>query len=449
MVVSMLPVYPVLNIQRCEFKIKQHQSTADRISCSTLILLRVITATLLSLCPANGQNEQPDWHIQVRAYAEAREWHSAMSVIEEQIARDPGDLDARAWRARVLTWSSHLAEAENEYLEILKASPQDPDNWMGLGDVYFREGKIQEANRVIERAEKLDPNREDVHLARARALRAAGDRNEARLEFLTALRINPQSVEAQTGLISVRNESKNELRFGEDNDLFNFAGANHLEWTSLTSKWTRNWTTSFSGDFYQRGGADAEKLLGGVTRRQPKWGAVTVGGAIGHDNAVIPKREVFFDLDHGFKTGEANFVSAIEIIYGQHWYWYQASAILALNTTAIIYLPREWTLSIGITNARSAFSGTAAEWRPSGNSRIRFPLAHWSEKRLAGDIFFATGTEDFAQVDQIGRFASQTYGGGLQFTVNSRQDISGYGAYQKRTQNRTDTSFGLSYGIHF
>jgi tetratricopeptide (TPR) repeat protein len=429
--------------------IEQRQWALDRISWSRVILFGAITATLLSLCPARGQNQTPDWQIQMRAYAEARDWHSAMGLIEEQIARNPGDLDARTWRARVLTWSDRLGEAESQYLEILKTSTQDPDHWMGLASVYLREGKIQEAMRAIESAEKLDPKRVDVHVARARILRAAGHRNEARLEFQTALKLDPQSIEARAGLISVRNEARNELRLGQDNDLFNFADANRLESVSLTSKWTPDWTTNISGDFYQRGGADAGKLTGSFTRRQPKWGAVTVGGAVGHDNAVIPKREAFFDLDHGFKTGEVNFVRAVELIYGQHWYWYQGSAILALNTSAIIYLPREWTLSIGITVARSAFPGTSAEWRPSGSSRVGFPLARWGEKGIAGYVFFATGTEDFARVDQIGRFASETYGSGLRFALSARQDVSGYGAYQKRTQNRTDTSFGLSYGIHF
>lgn len=438
----------MLIVKFVNYETSQRHSTGGRISWPAAII-SVITVTLLWLCPARGQNRTPDWQIQIRAYAEARDWHSAMGLIEEQIVHDPGDLEVRAWRARVLTWSNRLEEAENEYLEILKSSPEDPDNWMGLSSVYFGEGKILEARRSIEKAEKLDPKRGDVHIALARILRAAGDRNGARLEFQKALTIDLRSIDAQAGLISVQNEPKNEVRFGQDNDLFNFASANHLEWASLTSKWTPYWTTSISGSFYQRGGTDAGKLMGSVTRRQPKWGSVTVGGSIGHDNAVIPKREAFFDLDHGFKTGETNFVRGIEFIYGQHWYWYQASTILALNTTAILYLPREWTLSVGLTTARSAFSGTAVEWRPSGNSRLGFPIARWGEKRVTGDVFFATGTEDFAQVDQIGRFASQTYGGGVRFAVSARQDISGYGAYQKRTQNRTDTSFGLSYGIHF
>jgi hypothetical protein len=139
----------------------------------------------------------------------------------------------------------------------------------------------------------------------------------------------------------------------------------------------------------------------------------------------------------------------VEIVYGQHWYWYQASRILTLSGSTIVYLPRECTLSLGATGARSAFSGIDAEWRPSGITRLGFPLAGWGPKRLSGSAFFAAGTENFAQVDQLGSFASRTYGGGLRFQITARQDVAGFGSYQKRTQNRTDTAFGLSYGIHF
>jgi len=149
------------------------------------------------------------------------------------------------------------------------------------------------------------------------------------------------------------------------------------------------------------------------------------------------------------KTSEANVLRAIEFNYGQHWYWYQAARILTLNGGAIAYLPREWTFSLNATGARSVFTGTAAEWRPSGIARLGFPLAERGKRKLAGNLFFAAGTEDFALVDEIGRFASQTYGGGLKFQLSARQEVTGYGGYQKRTQNHSDTTFGLSYAIHF
>jgi len=111
----------------------------------------------------------------------------------------------------------------------------------------------------------------------------------------------------------------------------------------------------------------------------------------GNDNAVIPKSEAFFDVNHGWKASETNLLRGVEFDYGQHWYWYQMSRILTLNGTTIIYLPRDFTLSLGATGVRSAFSGTGAEWRPSGMTRLGFPLANWGEKRLSGSIFFAAG----------------------------------------------------------
>lgn len=414
-----------------------------------LLLYGCLAAAWFLGSPVRAQEQRPDWQAEVRKYAEAQDWPSAMRIVDREAARAPQDMEVRAWRARVLTWSGHLAEAEKEYLELLNVSRTDPDNWSGLASVYQREGKTREALRAIGSAVELDPKRADLHAARARVLRAAGNHDEARLEFQKALNLDPANADARAGLNSLRSAPKHELRFGQDHDLFNFTAANHDEWMSLVSRWTPRWTSTVAGTFYQRGGAAAGKFVGSVTRRQPKWGAVTLGAAIGHDNAVIPKSEAFFDLDHGWKTGEMNFVRGVELAYGQHWYWYQASRILTLNGNAIVYFPGEWTLSLAATGARSAFSGTGAEWRPSGSVRLAFPLARWSDKSLSGNVFFAVGTEDFARVDQIGRFASQTYGGGLRFQITARQDITGYAAYQKRTQGRTDTSFGMSYGIRF
>jgi len=411
--------------------------------------LGLILGIILLVFPAFAQDQPSEWQTQVRKFAETKDWDSAMRIVEGELARAPQDMDVRAWRARVLNWSGHPAEAEKEYLEILKVSRNDPDNWMGLAGAYLREGKIEDGLRALDRAVELDPKRADLRAARARALRAMGEQNEARMEFQMALNLDPTSMEARAGLISVRGEPRHEMRFGQGNDLFNFTSANHDGWVSLLSQWTPHWSTSFAGSFYERAGIRAGKFSGAITGRMSRWGALTVGGAAGHDNAVIPKSEAFFDVNHGWKASETNFLRGVEFDYGQHWYWYQTSRIRTLNGTTIIYLPRDFTLSLGATGVRSTFSGTGAEWRPSGMTRLGFPLANGGEKRLSGSIFFAAGTEDFAQIDQIGRFASQTYGGGLRFQINARQDVTGYASYQKRTQDRTDTSFGLSYGIHF
>jgi tetratricopeptide (TPR) repeat protein len=412
-------------------------------------LTLVLLGATLFVSDARGQQPEQTWQSQVRKYAEAQDWADALRIVEQEIARAPEDMDIRAWRARVLTWAGRLGEAEQEYDEVLKVERNDPDNWMGLATVYMRQGHMDEALKTADRAVELDPKRADLRATRAQILRASGDLSDARLEFERALVLDPDSSDARSSLFSLRDIGKHELRFGFDDDLLSYAPANHDQWVSLVSKWTSHWTTSAAGSLYQRGGIDAGNFVGSVTGSQPHWGALTIGGATGHDNGVIPKTEVFFELDHGFKISEDQLVRGVEVIYGQHWYWYTTARILTMTETAVVYLPRDWTWSIGLTEARSHFPDTNIDWRPSGLTKLSFPLAHWSQKELSGNIFYAVGTEDFAQVDQIGSFASQTYGGGLRFRFTVRQDITGYAAFQQRTQNRAETSFGFSYGIRF
>jgi len=412
-------------------------------------VFRVVIGALLLTLPAWGQTPATDWQTQVREYSEQKDWASALRIVDQEIARAPGDMDVRAWRARVLAWSGNLAEAEREYLQILQVSKSDPDNWLGLANVYLGEGKSQDALRALDIAVALDPGRADVRMARGRALAAAGDRKSARLEFQQAVSLEPANKEARIARRSVHGEAKNELRFGQEDNAFNFLYPNYDEWLSLKMQWSPHWSTTFLGNFFQWGAADAGKFVASVSGKLPKWGTLTVGGAAGHDSGVLPKNEAFFELDHGWKTSETAFARGLELTYGQHWYWYRGIRILALTGVTLVYLPREWTFSMGVTEAQSTFPNLGTQWRPSEIARLGFPIVRREEKQLSANVFFATGTEDFASFDQIGSFASQTFGGGLRFSLTARQDINTYASYQKRSQSRTDANFGLSYGLRF
>lgn len=389
------------------------------------------------------------WQEDVRRHAEAEDWSAAMAIVDREIDRAPQDMDVRAWRARVFMWSGNLVQAELEYHIVLAAASDDPDNWLGLATVYSREGRPSEALQALDRAVELDPKRSDIHLARARALRVLDSQNEARLEFNRTLDLDPTNAEGRAGLTSLRGELRHELRMGVNTDLFNFTDANQDEGLTLISRWTPAWRTLIAFDGYHWGGTDAEKVVASLTRKLPRVGALTVGGAAGHDNSVIPKDEGFFDYDEGFRLSRTRFLRGLELVYGQHWYWYTTARILTINETMLFYFPRDWTWSLGLIEARSHFLGTGAEWRPSGMTRLGFPIANWEQRRLGGNVFFALGTENFAQVNQIGEFSSHTFGGGLHLQLTGRQDITGFADYQKRSQDRTESSFGFTYGIRF
>ena len=255
----------------------------------------------------------PTWQEEVRRYAAAHDWIAAMRIVDHEISRAPQDMDVRAWRARVLTWSGRLPEAEVEYQAILAASPNDPDHWLGLAGVYSREHRAREAVLALDRAIELDPKRADIRVARAAALRTVGDQREAQLEFRRAVELDPTKSDGRDGVISLRRKTKHELWLGVNTDLFSFAGTNHDEGLTLVSRWSPHWSTSVAADGYHWGGSDAEKFVGSLTGRSPVWGALTVGGAAAHDNGVIPREESFFEYDEGFKLRGDSPLRGIEI----------------------------------------------------------------------------------------------------------------------------------------
>jgi tetratricopeptide (TPR) repeat protein len=403
------------------------------------LFISLVSVALLALAQPMAAQEHPlHWQAQVRKYCDARDWTSALRVVEAEMVRAPQDLDVKAWHARVLTWAGRLEEAEREYREILAIDRRDPDNWAGLSAVCLREGKIEEALHAAKIAVEMDPGRPDLHAAYVRVLQAAEKRTESR----------PES--AKTPLpIKTGRSHQNELRVGVENDSLSYTVANQGQGASLSTRWTPLWTSNVGGGFYRRSGIFAGKFVGSVTLHAPAFAAITAGGAIADDNAVIPKSEAFFDLDRGLANRDGKILKGVEFDYGQHWYWYQAARILTLNGAAIVYLPRDWSLTLAAIGARSAFSGTGVEWRPSASARLEVPLAAWSTGSLSGNIFFAAGAENFASADQIGRFSSQTYGGGLRCEFSSRMYATFTYSYQKRTQNRTDSYTGAGYGLRF
>jgi len=88
----------------------------------------LIAGVSLLAVPMGSQTQRPEWQAEVRKYAEAQDWVSAIRIVDRQAAVAPQDMHVRAWRARVLSWSGHLPKAEKEYLEILKFARNDPDD---------------------------------------------------------------------------------------------------------------------------------------------------------------------------------------------------------------------------------------------------------------------------------------------------------------------------------
>lgn len=396
-----------------------------------------------------AQERTAAWEPEVRACVARKDWGSAMQVINRKLVESPNDENARAWRARILTWSGQFVSAEEEYGWLIAAAPSDPDNYLGIATVYVAEGRSGDAVATLEKAVTLDPNRADLRVALGRALWFGGRRAEAKLEFDRALKLSPLSIEARAAVAAAEDEPRYYLSIAVNTDLFSFVDANHQGGVAVTSRWSPHWETYIGASDYQFAAVNALKAIASLTGKTPSLGAITVGGSGARDNGIVPKSEAFFEYDKGWRLCPRRLVRGLEIVHTEHWYWYRSARILSIGELTLFYLPNEWTWSLRVSEARSQFYGAGSEWRPSGMAKLGFPIGRPKQRRLTGSTFFALGTESFARIDQIGSFASQTFGGSVSLEFTRRQDVTGYAAYQKRTDNRSETSFGFSYGVHF
>jgi tetratricopeptide (TPR) repeat protein len=390
------------------------------------------------------QQNSADWQQQVREKVQLHQIEAALALVDQRLEQDAANMEAHGWRGRLLAWQGHWAAAENEYRQVLERFPDDTEILCGLADVLLWEGKPKEALGVVDRARDLDPIQPDILLRRARILLVLQNTSEARSQYRELLQMHPDNREAKTALAGLATENRHELRIGGDGSTFNDIGPAEDEEIDLTSHWTQQFTTTFKTGFYQRFGQTGEDFLGSASFQVTKNGWLTAGGAFANHQSIIPENETFFEYEHGLHFSNL-WVRGLEASYQQHWFWYQGAHVMTLSGIQLYYLPKEWTWTISITGARSGFTATGIEWVPSGYTRLGFPLY----RHLSGNVTFANGTEDFAQIDQIGHFSARTYAGGLKYRLAPGQEVQGYVAVQDRSAGQTQDSFGLSYAFRF
>jgi tetratricopeptide (TPR) repeat protein len=411
---------------------------------NSITAITILGLLVLTVAPPLLGQTGGDWQQRVQDEVKTQHLDSALAIVDQRLADAPQDFEAHGWRGRLLAWKGRWSEAVTEYQLVLKNFPDDTDILTGLADVLLWQKNYPEALQVLDRARTISPSDPEILTRRARVLALLGRPREARSDYQEVFHLDAENVEARAGLTNLDEVTKHEIRIGDDIDFLSYANDAQTQSVSLSSRWNNRWSTIFAVDTYQRFGQDAVKFqaTGDFHVDAQDW--VGVGSAVANGQGVVPTNEAFFEFGHAFRFNNPC-VRGLESSYQQHWFWYQGAHVLTLATNQIVYLPRGWTWSLNVTGARTGFSGTPVDWTPSGWSKLGFPI----QRRITGNVFYGVGSENFSQIDQIGRFSAHTYGGGVRYRFANRQDINAYVAYQSRSLGQTDTTLGLSYGIRF
>jgi hypothetical protein len=407
-----------------------------------------LAAAVLSLAMSSvgfAQGPAIDPASEVRRLVAGGRIDRASGIVDDWIRTSPGDLDARAWHARILSWTNRWPEAESEYRGLLAQSPNDTDLLAGLADVLAWQGHADQALPLLEKACSLDRRRADTELRRARALQQLGRTNDARLAYQEALRRDPASAEARRGLDLLRDAGRHRMVVGSAFESVNYADNGGAFEASLETGWTTRWTTRGAIAQYYRYGEPATRVAGGATLRfrGDRW--VTAGGAAAVDNGIIPRGELQAEFGRAFRSGASGPVRGVEATFQPHGQWYRDATVLRLTPGAVVYLPRGWQWLVRVSANRVAGTDAAGSWKASGWTRLSFPLA----RRLGGFVLVGFGTEDSVYLDRVLAASSRTFGGGLHIRVAQGRELTVLAQHQAWSGQRAQTSVGVSYGLRY
>ena len=234
--------------------------------------LRTVLAALLlaGFVPLLAAQTTDDWQPQVRKAVESQHIDAALAIVDQRLADAPEDLEAHGWRGRLLAWKGRWSEGEAEYRIVLDKFPNDTEILTGLSDVLLWQKKYTEALQALDQARKISPADPEILSRRARVLALLGRTPEARSEYQQTLLFDTENTDARTGLDSLRENTKHELRVGEDVDVFNYADAGQTQGVSLSSRWNQRWSTVFGVSTYQRFSQDAVKFLANTAFTSPR-----------------------------------------------------------------------------------------------------------------------------------------------------------------------------------
>jgi len=162
-------------------------------TCFLLLLLPMLAARPSVVLAADGALAQA----RSMAYSGKEHHEQALQLLQQHLAREPEDTDARVLYGTVLSWQGRYLEARDQLSRVLVKEPDDSDALQALINVELWSQNPGRAEQLASEALARQPNNIELLLARATALRDLGRRGEALQVLGQVLQLSPSNADAK------------------------------------------------------------------------------------------------------------------------------------------------------------------------------------------------------------------------------------------------------------
>ena len=152
--------------------------------------LLIIGAALAAVAPA------ADTVAAARGLATSGKRPEALQILEQRLAQDPSDAEARTLRGIILSWDGRYDDARRDLEAVLERHRDYGDALRGLINVELWSDHPERAEALARDALRRNPNDSSLLLARAKSLRALGRDREALAAVRHLADLDPGNQEA-------------------------------------------------------------------------------------------------------------------------------------------------------------------------------------------------------------------------------------------------------------
>jgi len=337
----------------------------------------------------------------------------ALALFEQIVARNPDDIEARLWIARLQLRVGQTENAEAGFRAVLRDHPSDVDARIGLGAALTRRNAWQEALTVLTEAERDAGPNSDLFGALARAYRRAGDDRRTLDYYRRALALapgDPDVVEGYEAAMRAYGSSIAAEAFAE-------GGVSDARSVSLiaTVRVLPRLEMEGRARVQNRDGSSDTLLGGGGIWRIDRTTSLGIRGAGGAGNTSLPNADLMAEVRH--------YHGALEIGGNVRHLSFSDVDVTAASPLLAWETGERWRLAARYTYSFSSFHNTGES---SGDHSVLLRETFRAWRRVDMTVTYAYGIESFEDLtaDRIGNLGANTIAATLQVRLPSLTSVA-------------------------
>lgn len=397
------------------------------------MLFSLLLATVLALDPSAQGPSAPTNPALAEAILAANDGQDAEALSRFQLiaAANPNDHEARVWIAFLHARMGHQDLAEGVYRSVLLEDPGNVDAMLGVATALLARDEEAEAIEVLEVAEGLASDDDEVLAALGRAHRQAGGNARAIDYFERAVSIAPTELH-RLSLEGARRTYLHRVEMRGSNETFDGATPDSRSGDVTVNVRLKDTWRVFGRGQAQRKFAESEQRGGGGAEWRWKPTTTLRGHAlVGPDNLVMPE---------GDYLGEVQYTYHDSTWTGSVRHFDFTGARTTVLSPAVAWVPTipfipEGRLSMALRYALSFTEANTVAASKSGHS-FHVRAAYQFRPRISVLAAYAAGVEDFENfsIDRIGNFRANTLSGGLRIDLPTLTAL--IANYERQWQSR-------------